>query len=369
MPVPAGEEEWLDLALAAIPAYVASEGAVIWPEVEARLGELSWVTENYDPSFPSTWGIQSHHLHAARVLLVADGTLIPEAAALSGRTVIAYLDGPGLTGRSATRIRRVAAAKRRLYRSFLGWTGNSRLCGSVAEEVVATTLTALTGRYLWLPPDITPGSVTELLDRPITVGGPLDAHAFIARSADDPTCGFVPIAVEVKNMRSIVYSWSHETWDLLAKLGDFPDVVPILVARRMHLTTFRLFKDIGALGCATYRQWFHSPGTTRATIDPTTFEEACATFGFHDAVLLDDPSHRHPNIDRFFTDTIRTDVAGDLLIDRQAERWHRAAPVVAGFTALRDEDVKGEDRVELMREFATEIASAGLLDLGGWGPT
>jgi hypothetical protein len=363
---PAGEDEWLEFALDVVPAYVASEGAVIWPEVEARLGELSWITDNHDASFPATWGIQPHVLHRARGLLVADGTLVAEPALLRGRTVTAYLDGPGLAGRSGTTIRRTAASKRRLYRSFLGWTGNATLCGHVAERVVDATLGALVGRYVWLPEGMAPGGARELLGRPITVGGPLDAHAFVPLTATDPTRGFIPVAVEVKNLRSIIYSWSHETWDLLAKLGDFPDVVPVLLARRLHLTTFRLFKDIGALGCATYRQWFHSPGTTRATIDSTTFDRARGTFGFHDAVLLEDPSQPQAVVRTFFTNTVRKEVGGELLIARQADRWRRAAPIVSGFVELRDEGLVGDDRVALMREFAAEIEDAGLLDEGGW---
>ena len=236
----------------------------------------------------------------------------------------------------------------------------------MAERTVDATLTELAGRYIWLPPGVSAGRVPELLGRPITIGGPLDAHAFVPHDAADPTGGFVPVAVEVKNLRSVIYPQSHETWDLLAKLGDFPDVVPVLVARRMHLTTFRLFKDLGALGCATYQQLFHSPGTTRATIDPTTFNRARSTFGFHDAVLVEEPDRPHRNVRKFFTDTVRKEVGGELLIVRQADRWRRAAPIVSGFAELRDEGLPGDDRFALMREFADEIEDAGLLDEGGW---
>jgi len=37
-------------------------------------------------------------------------------------------------------------------------------------------------------------------------------------------------------------------WDLLSKLAAFPDVVPVLAARRIHPMSFKMFKDIGALG-------------------------------------------------------------------------------------------------------------------------
>jgi hypothetical protein len=108
---------------------------------------------------------------------------------------------------------------------------------------------------LWLDPDSQPGQVRSLRGQPITVGGPLDAAGFVARAASDPTKGFIPFAVEVKNVRSVLYPWHREVWDLLAKVTDFPDVVPILVARSIHFTTFQCFKDIGCLGFSTRRQW------------------------------------------------------------------------------------------------------------------
>src|SRR4051794_17415871 len=123
MGLPKGEAAWLDLALDAIPAYVAAEGAAIWPELEARLGEGSWISDRYDPTFPAHVGINPHILGQARDLLEADGSLVRDEAILSGRPVTAWLDGPGLASRAATRIRRTASSKRRLYRTYLGWTG------------------------------------------------------------------------------------------------------------------------------------------------------------------------------------------------------------------------------------------------------
>lgn len=366
MPAVPSEDWWINRALDVVPAYVATQGAVVWPEVEARLGETDWVTANHDPTFPATWTLQPHILHTARTLLVAEGVLVPETVTLSGRAVTAYLDGAGLAARSRVRIQRTAAAKRRLYRTFLAWAGNNDLCGRVAEEVVDASLRSVVGTHIWLDPHHHPGRVSHIGGRPITVGGPLDAAGFAPYNLADPRAGLTAFAVEVKNVRSWVYPWSHEAWDLLAKLGDFPDVVPILVARRLHLTTFRMFKDLGAIGSATYRQWFFNRGTDRASIDATRFGEARAEFGFHDAELLADPAAPQPIVVKLFSETVRKNVDGQPLIQRQAGRWRRSAPIVARYPELRSEDLTWSDRRDLMAGLAEEIEAEGLLTGGGW---
>jgi hypothetical protein len=128
------------------------------------------------------------------------------------------------------------------------------------------------------------GQVLRLRGRDVP-GGPLDAAGFVPHNPSDPFAGGAAFGVEVKNVRGWLYSWSHEVWDLLAKMGEFPDVLPILVARRARTTTFRMFKDAGAIGFDTRRQWFRQQAGA-ATIEPETFERVKTTFGFRDAILL-----------------------------------------------------------------------------------
>jgi len=219
--------------------FVGERGAVVWPEVEAALAEGPWITQNRpDIGYHR---LDPHILGQARSNLLEDGILIEDTETLNRRDVTAYLDGPGLAARRTSQIRAAASAKRRTYRSFLGWTSRSVLCGHVAEQVVDTTLGSLAGTYLWLPPGQRHGYVDTLLGRPVA-GGPLDAAGFVPWDTANPGSGMTNFAVEVKNVRSWIYPWSHEVWDLLAKLGDFPEVVPILVSRRIHITTFRMFK-------------------------------------------------------------------------------------------------------------------------------
>lgn len=91
--------------------------------------------------------------------------------------------------------------------------------------------------------------------------GPLDNAAFV-QTVDGGIPGpSVAIPVEVKNLRDWLYPTNAELYQLLAKASmlqqERPDVpmVPLLIARRMHITTFRLFKDIGAYAIQTLRQY------------------------------------------------------------------------------------------------------------------
>jgi hypothetical protein len=157
-------------------------------------------------------------------------------------------------------------------------------------------------------------------------------------------------------------------WDLLAKLGEFPDVVPILVARRLHPTTFRMFKDVGAIGFDARNQWF-AERAGASYIDTPTFERVRRTFGFDDALLLSRPPEPHRPLTRFFTTTlVQQPPVGDRppLILAQGERWEEVAPIASHFTDLRAERMDGPDRRALLGEFAARLADAGLLDTRGW---
>jgi hypothetical protein len=359
------EDIWLARAIEIIPTFVAERGAVIWPEVVANLAEGDWISTNLPAA--GYRSLQPHILARARTELVEEGVLMPESVVLNHREITVYLDGPGLAARRTKEIRATAAAKRRLYRTYLSWTTTAPLCGHVAEQVVEATLRALAGTHIWLPPDFRRGQVSRLRGRDVP-GGPLDAAGFIPHNAADPGAGLAAFAVEVKNLRGWLYPWSHEVWDLLAKLGEFPDVVPILVARRLHPTTFRMFKDVGAIGFDARNQWF-AERAGASYIDPPTFERVRRTFGFDDALLLSRPPEPHRPLTRFFTTTlVQQPPVGDRppLILAQGERWEEVAPIASHFTDLRAERMDGPDRRALLGEFAARLADAGLLDTRGW---
>jgi hypothetical protein len=228
------------------------------------------------------------------------------------------------------------------------------------------TLESLVGRSLWLPPGTRRGQVRQLVGRAVE-GGPLDFAGFIPYDTSNPPAGMSSVAFEVKNVRGWLYPWSHEVWDLLAKLGHFPEVVPILVARRIHLTTFRMFKDVGALGFEAREQWFARRGGG-SSIDPDTFSEVRETFGFSDAVLLDDEPPPNPRLRAFLETKVHQIPSGRerSLIEESGERWARVAPIARGYFDLRAPTMDGDDRRDLLGEFAAEVADAGLMDTAGW---
>jgi hypothetical protein len=354
----------MQLAEEALYRLISAEGAVIWPEVEATLSETSWVHDNLDSTIPVNQGPQPHHLTGARQRLEEQGLIEERPAILNKRPVSAWVTTAAPQERRTTETDRTAATKRRLYRTFLAWTGTNQLCGSIAEQVVHRSLEDLKGTHRWIPPSARPGRITELRGRPISVGGPLDAAGFWPLDPYDPSTGLVPFAVEVKNIRSWIYPWDNEVWDLLSKVADFPDVVPVLVARKIHLVTFRFFKDIGALGFQMHCQWFAAHGTTKAPLDPSTFEEVTRQLGFRDATRAADPPAMHPPLRNWFRDV--PIMADHTLVQDQQERWGRAAPIVADYDVLRDETVIGRARHDAWAEFARAIEAAGLSDRGGW---
>lgn len=335
----------------ALERYFSIEQAAIWPEVEAQISEGGWIHDNLDARIPRKWGPHALYLANARNRMVADGRLIELPALVGGLPVSAWANPALLNARGrSTAVRRLAATKRRIYRRFLVWTGDARLCGNIAEGLVDRTIRSLHGTNLWLPPGTRSGHVDALLGRPLEIGGPLDAAGLWARNPNNPNDGFIPFGAEVKNIRSPIYPWSAETWDLLAKLAAFPDVVPVLVARRINSTTFRFFKDIGALGTELRNQLFSD------AVDPDDFERVTNALKLHNAVRVR-ADYSMAGVTKFFR-TIGPEFGQAAL-----ERWAVAAPIAATYPELR----RGGDRMA-WTEFCREIIGAGLYTLGGWAP-
>ena len=182
------------------------EGAILWPEAEAVLCESRWVHENVFSNFPDTYRLDPIHLGAARIRLAEYGYVVADPVVVGDRLITAYLHGPSIAryGR-VTAVRETAAAKRRLYRRFIQWTGRNTYCGGHAERLVASAITPLKGTVLWVPESARTGRVHSLLGRELEVGGPLDAAGFWVTDPDNPGHELVPFAVEVKNIRSVIY--------------------------------------------------------------------------------------------------------------------------------------------------------------------
>lgn len=363
MAMPRGRAQWEDLATEALAAFISERGAVVWLEVEANLCEPGWINKNFDPTLPPNTAIDPHHLTTARRRLANQNLIATETKTLSGSQVTALLDNEARQSRRKTEVEREAAQKRRLYRSYLSWTSDSRLCGDVAEAVLYASIRSVAGEYLVIPPGSRPGQARRVAGQDIRVGGPLDAAGSWVIDPETHSGGLLPFGIEVKNVRSVIYPWDHEVWDLIAKLAAIPDAVPILVARRCHLTTFRCFKDIGALAVATRKHWFSDK------IDSETFERARRRFGFYDARQTDPSGSPDNGLVKFFSRTAyTTDSEGKSLMIGQAEKWRQAAPIVGRYAELRDEGLPPKRRQQLWRAFSEDIVNAGLYTRGQWAP-
>lgn len=342
---------WVDLATRALFALMQQRGAVVWPEVEAVLSESPWLRTDFDPSLPLSFRLDRIHLSTARGRLIRRGVIRTETVSLGGRAIPSYIFRPSLSYGARTATLRAAAAKRRLYRRFLTWAGDSRLCGSVAEHLVEAAMRRQAGLSLMVPRGVRFGRVTAMVGRPITVGGSLDGLGYWPTDPTNPVRQ-IPFAVEVKNLRDSVYPWDNELWDLLAKVAAFPEVVPVLVARRIHPISYRMFRDIGAIGTNLDRQVFSD------SIDEDEFRRVCSGLSFHNAARVN-AATIEPGLEKFFAET------GPRIVERSLARWAVAAPIAARVERLRRTDLPGHERRDLWRQFGAETMAAGLYT-GGW---
>jgi hypothetical protein len=346
--------QWRAHAARAILAYVrAVGGAAVWPEIETALATTDWYSRRVAGAPQARW-IDPHHLTHGRRALLDLGALLPERRTLNNIEVEAYLDAEGMTARHQTAIARLAARKRRQYRTYLSWTGDPRLCGQVLERQVNATLDSLRGFDVMLE-RAAPGNVTSVAGDPVP-GGPLDHAGYLVLDPTHPARGMTGFVVEDKNVRSILYPSAQEVWDLLAKAGQFPAHVPLLITQRVHFTLLTFFLAIGAVSYASSYQWF-SP-----SIDGRQFNRIASGLGLRNARRLLRPDEPSEAIGRFFKTTLRgpnSADAGKPMIDAYQERWQRAAPVCARFDELRTE-LPPHQRTSLYQQVLEELDEEGI---------
>jgi hypothetical protein len=353
--------EWRNIAYQAVPLLVDQRGgAVLWPEVEGILAhQQGWIAQ-HAPQLGPAKRLDPHILGVAKDLLVDAGVLRAAPSTLQGRVVTAYVDAAAENQRRATEVDRLAARKRRLYRSFLGWTGDAKLCGNIAERHVAASLESVNGSAVWLAPTIGSGQARTVDGHKISGG--LDHAGHVALDPSDPNKGFIGFLVEDKNVRSTVYPYHIEVWDLLVKAAALPNRVPILVAPRIYWTTYRLFSAIGALGIQTTKQWF----APEPVIQAAKFNKVVGDLALIDSAQLSHPDRPSKPIGAFFAKTVhsRNEHHPDQsLIEHSRDLWLRAAPICARpeYAALRKHNIT--NRQELYRQFVDELHAEGF-DVG-----
>jgi hypothetical protein len=182
----------------------------------------------------------------------------------------------------------------------------------------------------------------------------------VAIDPADPTAGFVPFVIEVKNVRQTLYPEHREIWDLLWKAGHYPDHLPLLIAPRFHHTTFVLFSAIGAIAVPTIRQWF-APDPAIAT---RRFQTVTRSLAIGHAAQLNEPDKPSPALIDFFTKTLHKATRRHpdrSLLAASRELWQRAAPICAqpAFSKLR-EQLPPTHRPVLYQQLLEELYAEGL---------
>lgn len=356
-PAPRPAREWRNIAYQAVPRLVHQRGgAVVWPEVEGLLAHQDGWLAQHAPDLGPAKRLDPHILGVTKDLLVSAGVLRVVSSNLQGRVVTAYIDAAAESERRATEVERLAASKRRLYRSFLGWTGDAKLCGTVAERHVAASLESVNGSAVWLTPTTGSGQARTIDGQ--KVAGGLDHAGHVALDPSDPNKGFVGFVIEDKNVRPTIYPYHIEVWDLLCKAAHLPDRVPILIAPRLHWTTYRLFSAIGALGIQTTRQWF----APEPAINTARFTQVVHGLSLTNSIQLADPDQPSKPISAFFTKTVHSRNEGhpnQSLIEHSHDLWRRAAPICARpeYTDLRKHNIT--NRQQVYRQLVDELYAEG----------
>lgn len=263
--------------------------------------------------------VNPHHISTAYRQLLREGLIAQQESDARGNRTVSTVYLPGRRNRTA--VAAAAGRKRLLLTRYLGWSQGTPtrpgITGPAAEHVVhSSLLRAAPYGYRLMEPDGRP--VGTFLGRPVPIG-PLDNGALYSPVSSYGIPGQpVGLPVEVKNLRDWIYPNNSELYQLLTKahrlaqmITEVP-LVPVLVCRRAHATTFKMASDLG----------FFIIDARRHYIGPTAEEnriiEVRAGLGFLDLAHVPDHDDK---IVRQFTRTLPRGLA-----DRAA-RWSRTAAV------------------------------------------
>lgn len=222
---------------------IAEQHAAVRRELESRIAEGYWPGSGQN--------INPHHVSNALRDLVQSGEMEWVTGPTRGGAQIETLQPTDRAGR-ADRIDRAAARKRLLYGRYLGWASGTKrhpkgLIGPAGE---AAARAGILESGAVLPTDPGASAVARVLG--LRLPGPLDSAGVTVPIDNDGVPGDpVTLLFEVKNIRQWIYPSAPEPYQLLAKgvlvQQARPDaaVVPILVCRKAHVTTFYMAKQMG----------------------------------------------------------------------------------------------------------------------------
>jgi hypothetical protein len=297
-----------------------SERLVIpWFEAESRISSSGW---------KSFLKVQPLQLHESRKSLAISSQIIEERTTHTIPVVTVRLPFPPNRIKEITRLR---GRRRKLYRKYLGWANDEKLCGKHAERVVLDSFESSASKAgLYVPAQV-PGRIAQIMSFQVP-RGPLDLFAHILELPE--VRSDVTLVVEVKNINGWIYPWTKELWELLVKVAHLAahiSVVPLLVCMRAVPIILNMAEDIGFFFAQTREQLFSN------SILVDDFQEVVNDFG------LTIIQHEGPldSIKNFLTKTLRLSPPWSPPYNediqwykRQAHRFQIIAPVILHYQNL-----------------------------------
>ncbi len=228
------------------------EHAAVWPEIEAKIADQLYL--------PLRVRVDPHHLSTAKQELLEDGEIVATVHQARGGRDIRILHLPETTGRKRL-LSRAAGRKRLLQARFLGWAVTNRLVGPAGERVLHASLIGVSPERGYRMENASATGVPVLLGDSIPAG-PLDNTAHLPiTDARGVTQRTVTLPIEVKNVRDWIYPENYRLHQLLYKASvlqqahrDVP-IVPVLVCRRAHITTYWMASVFGFYVAAAKAQF------------------------------------------------------------------------------------------------------------------
>ena len=284
------EDEWADAARRVLLAVIDREHAVTIRELEARASDRVYHPQ-IDP-FP----IDPDLLGKARPELLQEGAISFTSAPSRQHPepITTWHREP--TRGMQERINTTSARKRLLTVRHNGWGnrgGAGRgLIGAAGESAAHKAM--MTAQGLGSITGVT-GSIDEVLG---VRAGEIDNSAFVIDRSDG--LQLIQILVEVKNQRPWYYPKNPELQTFLQKAALIQDanpnqlILPVLVARRRHQSTWENGEEVGYLPTYCGAQMVRSD----SELDEKLFNEVRVGLGYDDMILGDEPTNRHLGIMR-----------------------------------------------------------------------
>ncbi len=245
-------QEYVERAATRIRAVLDEHGAVVHPELLARIAEGYYESsgENIDP----------HHVTEALRDLRRGGHLTWVTGPTRGGHRLQTIQPTDRT-RRATKIDTAAARKRALLARYTGWSQGTKRHpqGLVGPAGEAATRRAILDSNALQPATQGAGETTRLLGT--TLPGPADSAGYLVPLNRGIPTAPVTLIFEVKNIRSWIYPRSEELYQVLHKASVLRAaqpgqlIIPILVCRKAHITSFWMAKQLGFIVIDTGRQW------------------------------------------------------------------------------------------------------------------